>query len=101
MIERAKQEGFVITMFFVYLNNVEPAIDRVALRVSKGGHNIPIDTMKRRFDKGLKKLFTYLKIVDNWYLLDNSLSDYTEIAKSIYSIKEINNFDIFNKIIGE
>jgi predicted ABC-type ATPase len=69
--------------------------------VSKGGHNIPIDTMKRRFDKGLKKLFTYLKIVDNWYLLDNSLSDYTEIAKSIYSIKEINNFDIFNKIIGE
>lgn len=99
IIEYAKQEGFTITMFFVYLNNVEIAIDRVALRVSKGGHNIPTETIKRRFDKGLINVSKYLKIVDNWYLMDNSLSDYTEIAISISNKEEINNFEIFNKIV--
>lgn len=99
IIEYAKQEGFTITMFFVYLNNVEIAIDRVALRVSKGGHNIPTETIKRRFDKGLINVSKYLKIVDNWYLMDNSISDYTEIAKSISNKEEINNFEIFNKIV--
>ncbi len=101
IIEYAKQEGFTITMFFVYVNNVEIAIDRVALRVSKGGHNIPTETIKRRFDKGLINLCKYLKIVDNWYLMDNSLSDYKEIAKSILNKEEINNFEIFNKIVGK
>ncbi len=101
IIEHAKQEGFTVTMFFVYVNNVEIAIDRVALRVSKGGHNIPTETIKRRFDKGLINVSKYLKIVDNWYLMDNSLSDYTEIAKSISNKEEINNFEIFNKIIGK
>jgi predicted ABC-type ATPase len=99
LIEHAKSLGFTITLFFVYLEDVEIAIERVALRVKKGGHNIPTEVIKRRYNKGLGNLSKYLSIVDNWYILDNSISEYTQVAKSISASKEIINIEIFNKII--
>ena len=52
-LKEAKLKGYGITFFFVYLNNTELAKSRVALRVSKGGHNIPKDVIERRYAKGL------------------------------------------------
>jgi predicted ABC-type ATPase len=100
IIEQAKSFGFTITLLFVYLEDVEIALERVALRVIKGGHNIPTDVIKRRYSKGLNNLPKYLSRVDNWYVLDNSVSEYTQIAKSISTIKEVTDIEIFNKIIG-
>ena len=88
-------------MFFVYLENVELAIERVALRVSKGGHNIPTEIIKRRYLKGIKNLPKYLEIVDNWYLYDNSVGEYNLIAKQVLQVKEIIIFDLFHKIIPQ
>ena len=101
IIEQAKINGFEITMFFVYLENVELAIERVALRVSKGGHNIPTEIIKRRYLKGIKNLPKYLEIVDNWYLYDNSVGEYNLIAKQVLQVKEIIIFDLFHKIIPQ
>lgn len=42
-IRRAKEAGYEITLFFVYLSSPEMAVNRVAKRVSMGGHNIPQD----------------------------------------------------------
>ena len=53
LIKEAKEEGYGITFFFVYLNSVELAKSRVALRVSKGGHNIPDEVVMRRYAKGI------------------------------------------------
>jgi predicted ABC-type ATPase len=100
LIEEAKNEGFAITLFFLYLESDEIAVERVALRVKKGGHNIPTEVIKRRYNKGLSNLSKYLSIVDNWYILDNSISEYNQIAKSISTTKEIMNIEIFNKIIS-
>ena len=50
-VKHAKNAGYDFTFFFVYLNNVELAKKRVALRVSKGGHNIPEEVIKRRYSK--------------------------------------------------
>ncbi|MDZ7863308.1 hypothetical protein [Acidovorax sp.] len=48
------------------------AIERVRLRVSQGGHNIPDEVVRRRFDAGLSHLTrTYQPIVDAWFLYDN------------------------------
>jgi predicted ABC-type ATPase len=98
IIEQAKQEGFIITMVFVYLESYQIAQERVAYRVSKGGHNIPTDVIKRRYFKGLKNFTRYASIADDWYLLDNSKPQYNIIAKSISGQKEIINFDVFKMI---
>lgn len=48
LIEKAHQQGYKVTLLFFWLKSPEQAIERVAERVSKGGHNIPQDIIVRR-----------------------------------------------------
>ena len=42
-------------------------------RVAQGGHNIPEEVIRRRFEAGLKNLHdVYSARVDDWVLFDNS-----------------------------
>ena len=99
IIEKAKLNGFVVTLFFVNLENAQMAFERVSIRVKKGGHDIPQDVIKRRFKKGIGNFPKYAAVVQNWYLFDNSGNEYQIIAKSINGIKEILNFTVYNEII--
>ena len=72
IIEKAKLNDFTVTLFFVNLESAEMAIERVAIRVKKGGHNIPQTVIERRYKKGLINFPKYLSVVQNWYILDNS-----------------------------
>ena len=68
-----KMKGYETRLIFVALDNPETAIRRVAIRVAKGGHDIPEDTVRRRFFRGLRNFFDlYCGEVDHWTLLDNS-----------------------------
>ncbi len=98
-IRMAKLSGYDITFFFVWLNNFELAKGRVAARVSKGGHNIPEEVIERRYEKGIKNFSKYSIEADNWYVYDNSGTEYLLIAKSIAGEKEIFNFEVYNNLI--
>jgi predicted ABC-type ATPase len=72
-IQAAKQKGYKITLLFFWLQNFELAKERVKMRVSEGGHNIPPEVIVRRYKKGIKNLFDiYLPIVDGALIFDNS-----------------------------
>jgi predicted ABC-type ATPase len=101
IIDKAKLNDFVVTLFFVNLESAEIAIERVTIRVKKGGHSIPKDVIERRYKKGLANFPKYASVVQNWYLLDNSGQEYQIIAKSINEIKEILNFTLYKKIITD
>ena len=100
IIKNAKANGFTVTLFYVYLESFELAVERVAFRVSKGGHFIPSEIIERRYFKGLQNLKKYLNLVNDWFLLDNSKSDYKIIARSFNGDIEITNFEQHNLIIG-
>ena len=73
LVETAHQKGYNVTLLFFWLESPEQAIERVAERVSKGGHNIPKDVIIRRYWAGLNNLFDiYMPIVDSWILVNNS-----------------------------
>ena len=56
-------------------------MERVAERVSKGGHNIPQDIIVRRYYEGIDNLFNiYMPIVDTWVLVNNSETPRSIIA---------------------
>ena len=59
IIEKAKQKGFAVMLFFVFLESATMAVERVAFRVTKGGHHIPKDVIERRYVKGLKNFPIY------------------------------------------
>ena len=55
------------------LPNVETAVERVALRVQQGGHNIPANIIRRRFASGLVNFQHHYKMaVSDWALYDNT-----------------------------
>ena len=69
-------------MLFLTLDSVELAIQRVSTRVKEGGHNIPIEVIKRRYTNGLQNLFNiFIPIVDNWLIVNNSSEKFEFIAK--------------------
>ena len=51
-INKAKEKGYKVTLIFFWLNDVNLAIKRVESRVLDGGHNIPEETIRRRYKKG-------------------------------------------------
>jgi predicted ABC-type ATPase len=65
--------GYVSHLVYVWLRDAETAIDRVANRVRLGGHHVPSDVIRRRYQRGLRNFFTlYRPLVDSWRVYDNS-----------------------------
>lgn len=75
-LRRCQAEGYRVNLIYVWLNSVELAIARVALRVASGGHNIPEDVIRRRYHRGRKNFRElYSKIADSWQVFDNSFDN--------------------------
>lgn len=70
-IQAWKNHGYEVILIFLSLRDASAALNRVASRVAQGGHNIPEDVVKRRFQKGLANFEMYKKLVNKWYLYDN------------------------------
>jgi len=98
-IEKAKLMGYETTLLFFWLNNENLAIERVKVRVIEGGHNIPKNTIIRRYHRGLFNFFQlYKSKVDNWMFINNSGSSYQLIAKGSNQSKTIFQQAIWDKI---
>jgi len=50
-LEQCRRSGFKIYLLFLALASPDTAVQRVALRVQSGGHNIPEETVRRRFQR--------------------------------------------------
>jgi predicted ABC-type ATPase len=73
-ISRWRMKGYRVLLIYLSLPSVEIAISRVRTRVAQGGHNIPEDVIRRRFELSLKNFQTlYKPIVNVWIHYDNSL----------------------------
>ncbi|MBV6717183.1 zeta toxin family protein [Paenibacillus chitinolyticus] len=71
-MQRAKAAGFDITMYYVGLKNVDYHIERVARRVEQGGHSIPEEDIRRRYDRSLDRVPEALRLTDRAFVFDNS-----------------------------
>lgn len=72
LVTRAKELGYTVVLLFFWLPTPEMAVDRVAKRVREGGHNIPVETIYRRYQLGLQNFFTiFVHIVDSWMFIQN------------------------------
>lgn len=43
--------GYTVVLIFIELDHVEESIRRVAIRVSQGGHDVPDEKLRARFDR--------------------------------------------------
>jgi predicted ABC-type ATPase len=83
LLAELRQSGYHVILFFLWLASVEAAIARVAGRVRQGGHDVPVATIRRRFESGLRNfLRIYAPLVNSWYILDGS-----ELPPSLIAIR--------------
>lgn len=87
-------------LLFFWLPTPETAVERVAQRVLEGGHNIPTDVIRRRYQAGIDNLFNiYLDIVDSWMIVENYQMPRVLIADGgLNSEPNIYNQDLYLKI---
>ena len=72
LLKQAKQKGFRVYLHYLWLPNPVIAIARVRERVKKGGHDVPVADIRRRFGRSLKH-FTcdYAPLADRWAVWDS------------------------------
>lgn len=90
LVTKAQANGYSVKLLFFWLNSTKLAVRRVAQRVKEGGHNIPINVIKRRYVAGIKNLFKiYIPHVDNWLIADNSAVPRTLVAEGGAGLKTV------------
>ena len=100
LVQEAHAKGYKVKLIFFWLDTPETAINRVAQRVSEGGHNIPVATIVRRYYAGIINFFCiYMNYVDYWLLINNTTGDCEYVAEGGKDIDTvIFNDETFNKI---
>lgn len=101
LIKLAKKMNYEITLLYFWLDSPDMAIQRVAERVSKGGHHIPSEVIERRFYRGIKNFFNlYINDCDNWMVINNMDIKPSFIAKGKKDLeKTIINSEIWKIIL--
>ena len=102
-IDRAHERGYFVSLLYFWLPTPEQAIQRVAKRVSLGGHNIPTNTICRRYESSMRNLTSlYIPICDYWVIYDNSTAEgVKKIAYGAKSeIKEVVDELAYKKILS-
>ncbi len=82
IVRDAQARDYHVVLLYFWLKSPELAIERVALRVSKGGHHIPSEDVHRRYKRGIQNLLRlFIPIVNEWEVYDNSLGERIPIAR--------------------
>ncbi|MCX5674844.1 MAG: Zeta toxin family protein [Planctomycetota bacterium] len=67
------EKGYEFHLIFLWLPGADLAVSRVADRVRLGGHDVPEETIRRRYDSGLRNFFDlYQPLATTWRMYDNS-----------------------------
>jgi predicted ABC-type ATPase len=74
-IERAKQQGYFIRLFFIGTDNPQINTIRIIRRVTNGGHDVPVEKIVSRYYKSICNCALLAPTVDRLYVYDNSIEN--------------------------
>jgi predicted ABC-type ATPase len=77
-----KASGYEVRLVHLSLPNPEVAVQRVRGRVQEGGHDVPEEIVRRRYQRGLRNFFElYAPLATGWQMHDSSTPDLLLIAR--------------------
>lgn len=103
-ISELLKTGYAFHLIHLWLPSPEMSIARVKARVARGGHHVPDDVVRRRYDAGLRNFFhLYMNIASSWYLYDNYDPDNPDLIASGHesSVESVYNYTKWHLIAGE
>ena len=102
---KAQELGYYVTVLYLWLETPDLAVERVAARVKAGGHDVPEETIRRRYRMGVYYLFnSYMQTCDKWILADNSEPPFAIIAegsKKGFAIRDMEKYQKVKDVIRD
>lgn len=72
-LKELREAGYAVHLYYLWLPDVELDIQRVAERVRQGGHDVPVEDIRRRYQRSLVNFFQlYRPLATTWAIIDNS-----------------------------
>ena len=94
-----RKNNYRLHLFFLWIPSSQLAIARIKGRVAEGGHNVPSEDIKRRFDRSILNFFKiYQPLLDSWMLFNNAQMKPKLIAKKTNAHIDIIDEELFAQI---
>jgi predicted ABC-type ATPase len=72
-LKSLRATGYTVDLVYFWLASPDLAVARVAERVSRGGHDIPEATIRKRYARSICNFFQLFRpVVDSWKVQDNT-----------------------------
>lgn len=70
-LKQAAQRGYTVILCFIGLSDADRCEERVAMRVTQGGHDVPTDKLTARFPRLLTNLKSAIRELPCIFIFDN------------------------------
>ena len=102
-VREAKAAGYTINLHYLFLDSVDYSARRVRQRVIKGGHNVPLDDVQRRYLPSIRNFYNlYLPLANHAWLWDGGRSIEPDLAVAwVGGIRYIVRKDIYEQITAK
>ncbi len=71
-LRQAQQVGYTVVLCYIGLSRAEISAERVAMRDSQGGHDVPARKLKSRYPRTLANLQAAIRVLPHVLIFDNS-----------------------------
>jgi predicted ABC-type ATPase len=91
-LRQLKAQGYQVAIYCFSLTSASLAVRRVKLRVAMGGHDVPEDTVRRRFGRSLQNFdSSYMPLADLWAVF------YNFAASKVFGVR----FQLIFKVVSK
>ena len=100
LLKKLGEDDWQIVLFFLWIPDADFSRDRVRQRVQDGGHNVPDNTIYRRYPRVMHNLINlYIPVCDKVSFYDNSSPEPMPVFEQDASGDNILNSDIYQRIL--
>jgi predicted ABC-type ATPase len=81
IIHRFREQGYDVSIQFVFVGSADECIARIRGRVRRGGHHVPDDDVRRRFTRAIINFWNRYRVeADRWTLYYNGAGGLVRVA---------------------
>lgn len=100
--KKAQAKGYQVKMIYIFLEDPKMCIDRVSIRVKKGGHDVPIEDIVRRYYRSIDNFWNnFVGSLNKWMLYYNGNEGFQQVAIGNlqgYSVENALLFNLFKSV---
>jgi predicted ABC-type ATPase len=89
LVEQAKARGFEIRLLYVTVKTADLNVERVRIRVARGGHDVPEPKIRERRERSFQQLPWFLDHADVALMYDNSGAVPSLIGRKLGGVIEV------------